>query len=379
MIKVGIERFLEVKSLFEGERVGLITNPTGVLKDFTSTIDILADHTDLRALYAPEHGVRGDLQAGERLETYTDEKTGVPVYSLYGATKKPTAEMLSDIDVLCFDIQDVGARFYTYIYTMAYAMMAAKENGKRFIVFDRPNPVGGEVVEGNILDLDFRSFVGYYELPQRHGLTVGELANYFNQKYEIGCDLEVVEMEGYIRAMHYDILERPWVMPSPNIPTTDTLYAFLATCVFEGTNLSEGRGTARPFHIIGAPWLDHETVIKKINAYDLPGVMFRPLYFTPTFQKHKGELCRGIELHITDKFLFNPVETGFILLYLIRETNDAFAFNAPYKEGMHPMIDLLTGTDSIRKHTIDIEALRKKIREDAVRFKAEKVSYHIYE
>ncbi len=379
MFKVGIERFLDEKAFFEGKRVGLITNPTGVTSDFESTIDILNQHTDLRALYAPEHGVRGDLQAGVRLENYTDEKTGVPVYSLYGKQKKPSANMLEDIDVLCFDIQDVGARFYTYIYTMAYAMMAAKEHGKQMVVFDRPNPVDAVHVEGNILNLNFRSFVGYYELPARHGLTTGELAKLFNEKYEINCDLKVVEMEGYMRSMDYDLLERPWVMPSPNIPTTSSLYAYLATCIFEGTNLSEGRGTAKPFHVIGSPWLKAESLATKLNNFGLKGVSFRPLYFTPSFSKHAGSLCQGIELHIFDRYRFEPVKTGMVMLYMIRDLHEAFSFNAPYKEGMHPMFDLLTGTDVIRKETMSLSALIKWMDQDAKAFKKEKVRYHIYD
>lgn len=379
MFKVGIENIDQHLHIFKNKKVGLITNPTGVNRAFKSTIDILKEKTDLVSLYAPEHGVRGDLQAGVRLENYVDDETGCMVYSLYGKDKKPSYDMLKDIDVLCFDIQDVGARFYTFIYTMAYAMMAAKEFGKKFVVFDRPNPVGGIEVEGNILDLKFRSFVGYYPLVQRYGLTVGELAFMFNQAYDINCDLEVVKMSDYDRTKDYRALNHPWVLPSPNIPQMDFTYAYLATCYFEGTNLSEGRGTTTPFNVIGAPWLKSREVIKKLNEKNLPGVLFRTMYFTPTFSKHKDELCEGIELYIFDKKAFKPIKTGYTLLYLISEMHEEFKFLPPYKEGMNPMIDLLTGDDFIRTKRLSLDEVLEKIDHDSSVFKQMKGTYHIYE
>ena len=230
MITVGIERLQEYKQLFKGKRVGLITNPTGINREFTSTIDLLHQETNLVSLFSPEHGVRGDLQAGERLTDYVDEKTGCMVFSLYGATKKPTKEMMDTIDILAFDIQDVGARFYTFLYTMAYGLMACKEFDKPYVVFDRPNPVNGMDVEGNRLDLAFSSFVGNYELPQRYGLTIGELALYLNEELDIKADLHVVKMTDYKRTMTYKETEFPWVFPSPNIPTMDTPFYYLSTC-----------------------------------------------------------------------------------------------------------------------------------------------------
>ncbi len=379
MFKVGIENIDQHLNLFENKKVGLITNPTGVNRQFKSTIDILKEKTDLVALYAPEHGVRGDLQAGVRLENYLDEETGCKVYSLYGKDKKPSYEMLEGIDVLCFDIQDVGARFYTFIYTMAYAMMAAKEFDKKFVVFDRPNPVGGIEVEGNILDLNYRSFVGYYPLVQRYGLTIGELAHMFNEAYEINCDLEVIKMTGYDRTKDYRDLDHPWVLPSPNIPQMDSTYTYLATCYFEGTNLSEGRGTTTPFNVIGAPWLKSKEVIKQLNEKKLPGVQFRRMFFTPTFSKHKDELCEGIELYITDKKVFKPIKTGFTMLYLISEMHEEFKFLPPYKEGMNPMIDLLIGDCFIRTKSLSLDEILEKLEEDSKTFKQVKGKYHIYE
>ena len=379
MFKVGIENIDLYPDLFKGKKVGLITNPTGVDRNFISTIDILKEKTELVSLYAPEHGVRGDLQAGVRLENYHDEETGCMVYSLYGQNKKPSYEMLKDIDILCFDIQDVGARFYTFIYTMAYAMMAAKEFNKKFVVFDRPNPVGGIEVEGNILDLKYRSFVGYYPLVQRYGLTIGELALMFNDRYEIGCDLEVVKMSGYQRSFGCKDIDFPWVLPSPNIPTKASTYTYLATCYFEGTNVSEGRGTTKPFSFIGAPWLKSGEVIKKLNDTRLEGVKFRKVFFTPTFSKHKDELCEGIEVVVTNDKTFKPVKTGFTMLHYISNMHDEFKFLPPYKEGMNPMIDLLNGDDFMRTKRLSLEEINQKLEEDSRIFKDLKGKYHLYD
>ena len=379
MIKLGIERIDEYLDLFKGKKVGLITNPTGVDSNFKSTIDILSELTDLVYLYSPEHGVRGDLQAGVRLEDYVDKKTGCKVYSLYGKNKKPTYEMVKDIDVLCFDIQDVGARYYTYIYTMAYVMSAAVEFDKEVIVFDRPNPVGGEVVEGNILDLKFRSFVGYYPLVQRYGLTIGELATLFNQEYGINCKLKVIKMENYSRNMYFENTELSFVNPSPNIPSTESTFAYLATCIFEGTNVSEGRGTTKPFSIIGAPWLDVDNLLISLEKKELIGVKFRKLFFTPTFSKHSGELCEGIEMFITNKDGFEPVKTGFTLMYLIKESNKKFEFIKPYKVGMNPMIDLLVGDDFLSNNKLNLEEVLEKISNDSKAFESMKVRYHLYD
>jgi uncharacterized protein YbbC (DUF1343 family) len=287
--------------------------------------------------------------------------------------------MLKDIDILCFDIQDVGARFYTFIYTMAYAMMAAKEFNKKFVVFDRPNPVGGVEVEGNILDLKYRSFVGYYPLVQRYGLTIGELAVMFNDAYNIGCDLEVVKMSGYQRADDYQKIDFPWVLPSPNIPTKASTYIYLATCYFEGTNVSEGRGTTKPFSFVGAPWLKSNEVIAKLNGAKLEGVKFRKLYFTPTFSKHKDELCEGIEVVVSNYETFKPIKTGFAMLHYISNMHDEFKFLPPYKEGMNPMIDLLNGDNFMRTKRLSLEEIYQKLDEDSKAFKEMKGKYHLYD
>ncbi|WHZ00250.1 DUF1343 domain-containing protein [Peribacillus simplex] len=323
-VSPGIEVLLkEEKDVLSGKKVGLITNPTGIDSKLTSIVDLLNDDPDinLTALFGPEHGVRGDAQAGASVEYYIDEKTGLPVYSLYGKTKKPTPEMLKDVEVLVFDIQDVGTRYYTYIYTMAYAMEAAKENDIPFIVLDRPNPQGGESVDGPVLEPEFSSFVGLYPIPLKHGMTVGELATLFNKEFKIGADLKVIKMKGWKRDMDYDETGLPFVLPSPNMPTVSTTFVYPATGLIEGTNVSEGRGTTKPFELIGAPYINSDELAGKLNALRLPGVKFRAASFTPTFSKHAGKLSHGVEIYITDREEFKAVPTG---LHIIKTIQDLY-------------------------------------------------------
>ncbi len=379
MVKLGIDKLLENKELFNHARVGLITNPTGLDSNLISTVDNLNKHTNLVAIFAPEHGVRGEIQAGVKVDDYIDKETGIKVYSLYGKNKKPSKEMMNQIDVLAFDIQDVGARYYTYIYTMAYALMACKENGKKMIVFDRPNPVNASKVEGGILDLNFRSFVGYYPIVERYGLTIGELALLFNKEYHINADLEVIKMENYEREMDYYDTSLPFILPSPNIPTIDTTYLYLATCLFEGTNLSEGRGTTKPFSIVGSPFFQADRVLEELDKYEIKGVLFRKLFFTPTFSKWNGELCEGIELILTDKLTFKPVSTGRILFDSVRKLHSELTFIEPFKKGNPHFIDFLYGSDELRKHTKSLEEQLMQIKEDTIEFTTIKRRYHIYE
>ncbi len=378
MITLGIERLAEYRHLFAGKRVGLITNPTGVTSDFTATIDLLHNQTDLVALFAPEHGVRGDIQAGVRFTDYIDDATGIPVYSLYGDTKEPTAAMMAKIDIMAFDIQDVGLRFYTYLYTLANALKACAEHHVPMVVFDRPNPLGGDVVEGIIIDADCTSFVGNYGLVQRYALTIGEFARYVNDTAGFHAELHVVPMTGYRRAMDYAATGLPWVLPSPNIPTMESPLYYAATCLFEGTNVSEGRGTTKPFQIIGCPDLDVDTLLRILKQDNLPGVMFRKLHFTPTFSKYAGTLCSGVELYVTDPQAFRPVRTGLTLLKRIEQTHPAFAFLPPYKAGHHPMIDLLTGNENVRKG-VDLATIIRALNDDTARFAERKRRYHLYE
>ncbi|WP_129721756.1 exo-beta-N-acetylmuramidase NamZ family protein [Xylanivirga thermophila] len=379
-VKNGIDIIRDNKNKIEGLRIGLITNYTGVDESLNSTIDILNKVGRLVCLFSPEHGVRGNFQAGAHVPDYIDEKTGIKVYSLYGDIKKPTGRMIKDIDTIIFDMQDVGVRFYTYLYTMAYAMQSAKEFDKKFIVLDRPNPIGGMKVEGNILDSKFSSFVGMYPIPVRYGLTIGELAMLLNQEFGIGCDLEVVKIAGWQRRMYFDDTQLNFIAPSPNIPNVDTAILYAGTCFFEGTNVSEGRGTTQPFQIIGAPWIDCYHLAEELNALNLEGAIFRPHYFTPTFSKYKGELCRGVQIHITDREAIEPFKIGIYLISKIYENYDEFEFLPPYKEGGRCFFDLLAGTNKLRKSVIDgtIEDYIEECKEDLKKFKNIRREYMIY-
>jgi uncharacterized protein YbbC (DUF1343 family) len=323
-LRLGVEVLLEDQlELLEGKRVGLITNPTGVTSDLTHTIDALIAGEeeggyDVTALYGPEHGVRGGVPAGAYVASYTDERTGLPVYSLYGPTRTPSAEMLADVDVLIFDIQDIGARFYTYIWTMYYAMQASAEHGKQFVVLDRPNPLGDRM-DGPVLDYPaITSFVGLREIPLQHGLTVGELAQLFNAEFlETPADLHVVEMEGYDAGEIVDDWDLPWVLPSPNIPTRETAIVYPGTGLIESINVSEGRGTTTPFLWFGAPFIDETesyALAADLNSRGLPGVTFRPMSATPSASKHLGKFSGGVQIHVLDAAAYAPVPTGLHVL-----------------------------------------------------------------
>ncbi|WP_313131071.1 exo-beta-N-acetylmuramidase NamZ family protein [Anaerocolumna sp.] len=379
-MKLGIDQIDKYMYLFEGKRVGLITNPTGVNSELESTIDILHRKVNLVRLFSPEHGVRGDIQAGETVENYVDESTSLPVITLYGKNKKPSKEMLEDIDILAMDIQDVGSRLYTYLYTMSYCMQGCAQFGKTFVLFDRPNPIGGESVEGNMIQERFTSFVGLHPITYRYGLTIGELAEFFNKEFHIQCDLKVIPMEGWTRSMFYEDTNLAWILPSPNMPTVDTAFVYNATCIFEGTNISEGRGTAKPFEFVGAPWLNAGRLAEVMNDLKLEGVAFRPAYFTPTFSKHVNELCRGIQLHVTNRRTFCAVKTGLHLLEEIkRMSGEKFQFLPAFSEKGKPMIDYNTGSDYIRTQDFSAKEVYEQWKKEEEEFKHRKVKYHIYE
>lgn len=378
-VSPGIEVLLkDEKNVLSGKKVGLITNPTGIDSKLTSIVDLLHDDPDinLTALFGPEHGVRGDAQAGASVEYYIDEKTGLPVYSLYGKTKKPTPEMLKDVEVLVFDIQDVGTRYYTYIYTMAYAMEAAKENDIPFIVLDRPNPQGGESVDGPVLEPEFSSFVGLYPIPLKHGMTVGELATFFNKEYKIGADLKVIKMKGWKRDMDYDDTGLPFVLPSPNMPTVSTTFVYPATGLIEGTNVSEGRGTTKPFELIGAPYINSDELAGKLNALRLPGVKFRAASFTPTFSKHAGKLSHGVEVYITDREEFKAVPTG---LHIIKTIQDLYPGDFEFLAANN--FNLLIGNGWIMsriKEGSTVNEILKEYQERQDAFKKVRKNYLLY-
>lgn len=379
MVLNGIDRLKKENFGLKETRLGLITSPTGVCRDLSSSIDMLYESYTLKALYSPEHGVRGDIAAGGRVDTYIDRRTGLPVYSLYGGENRPQEGMLDDIDALLIDVQDIGSRYYTYISTMRNCMEACARAGKTFVVLDRPNPVGGVAVEGNRLDTAFASFVGIAPIPQRYGLTIGELALLFNREYRIGCDLKVIPMEGWKRSLYYDQTDLLWINPSPNIPGMDAALLYSGTCLFEGTSLSEGRGTTKPFEMIGAPWIDAEKLAEKLNLKKLPGVIFRPVYFRPSASKHKGELCAGVQAHIVSRRELDSVAVGLAMLSVMREMSGGqFQWLPPNKEKGNYFIDLLAGTDILRK-SMDVDGYLKKCKSDSEEFKKIRKAYFLYE
>ena len=346
-VRPGIETFLaDVPARLRGTRVGLITNQSGIDRAGTPDIDLIARHPDLRlvALFAPEHGIRGTVEAGERIQDETDPRTGVPIYSLYGSgDRSPTPEMLRDVDVLIYDLQEVGGRTWTYVSAMALSMHAAARKGIPFVVLDRPNPIGGEIVEGALLDPRFASFVGMYPIPARHGMTVGELATLFNRAHGIGADLIVARVENWRRSQWLDETGLPWVNPSPNLRSLAALTSYPGSVYFEGTNLSEGRGTDRPFEQIGAPWLDAPRVAAAMNAMGLPGIRFEPITMpvAATAGKFPGQTIPAIRFVVTDRQAYRPVRTSLLLIDEIRRRHpDDFAWTRT--------IDRLTGSDRVR-------------------------------
>lgn len=346
-VRPGIETFLaDVPARLRGKRVGLITNHTGIDRARTPDIDLIARHPHLRlvALLAPEHGIRGTVEAGEPIQDERDPGTGVPIHSLYQSEDRgPTPEMLRDVDVLVYDLQEVGGRTWTYVSTMALSMQAAARKGIPFVVLDRPNPIGGEIVEGALLDPRFRSFVGMYPIPARHGMTVGELATLFNQAHGIGSDLVVARVEGWRRSQWQDETGLPWVNPSPNLRSLAALTSYPGSVYFEGTSVTEGRGTDRPFEQVGAPWLDAPRVAATMNAMGLPGIRFEAITMpvAPTAAKHPGQTIPAIRFVVTDRRAYRPVRTSLLLIDEIRRQHPRdFAWTGT--------IDRLTGSDRVR-------------------------------
>jgi len=359
-VRIGLERLLDGpdRSLIAGRRVGLVCNPASVDAGLRHVADLFAQHSKLKltALFGPQHGFRSDVQDNMIETGHGDDCTRrVPVYSLYSETREPTRAMLDGVEVLVIDLQDVGSRIYTFIYTMANCLVAARKHGVKVVVCDRPNPISGggsNAVEGPMLEPGYESFVGQYPIPMRHGMTMGELARLFNTEFGIGADLEVIAMEGWRRDMYFDATGLPWVIPSPNMPTLDTAIVYPGTVLFEGTNLSEGRGTTRPFELVGAPWPIAERFAEQMNHAGLPGVRFRPAVFEPTFQKHARTTCAGCQIHVLDRRTFKPVETGAALIAAFRAAGpDTFAWrNPPYEYEHDKMpIDILAGSSELRE------------------------------
>ena len=362
MIEVGLSvLFREQSGFIEGQSIGLITNQTGIDSQFRSNLTLFAEHpkVELAAIFSPEHGILGNAQAGIQIASASGKGGQIPIHSLYGETRQPTPEMLDGIDALVYDIQDVGSRFYTYISTLLRAMSAAAANRVDFIVLDRPNPIRGDSVEGNLLQPAFRSFVGETAIPIRHGMTVGELAQFCQAELDAAPSLRlhVVPMHGWRRGMWYDQTGLPWVPPSPNMPTVETATLYPGTCLIEGTNLSEGRGTTKPFEWIGAPWIDPERWGDTLNNLCLPGVHFRPIHFTPTFSKYVDQACHGVQVHVTDRTQFKPVDVGLHLIATAqRDYSDQFKF---IKNRGRYFFDLLAGTDTLRLRLMARESATK--------------------
>ncbi|MDO8678987.1 MAG: DUF1343 domain-containing protein [Acidobacteriota bacterium] len=338
----------------KGRRVGIVSNPASVDAGFQHIVDLLLAAPDVTvgAIFGPQHGFRSDLQ-DNMIETPhgNDCQRRVPVFSLYSETREPTAEMLAGIDALVIDLQDIGARIYTYIYTMANCLRACAKHGVDVIVCDRPNPIGGRDVEGPMLVPGYESFVGQFPIPMRHGMTIGELARFFNKHFTINAPLEVIDMEGWSRGIYGDATGLPFVMPSPNIPTLDSAIVYPGTVLFEGTMASEARGTTRPFELVGAPWVEAEKFAASMNARKLPGVHFRAAVFEPTFQKHAKKTCGGCQIHVLDRQTFKPVLTGVALIDQIRAAGPSeFAWRKPPYEYEHDKepIDILAGSSALR-------------------------------
>jgi len=387
-VTTGLERLLGPDiDLVAGKSIGLIANPTTVDRSLSHAIDRLhgRKEVELQRLFGPEHGLRATAQDLEEVDDGADPVTGLPVLSLYGPTRVPTQEMLEGLDAVVFDIQDIGSRYYTYIWTMAHAMEACARDGVECIVLDRPNPIGGVEVEGNLIEGSHLSFVGLYSIPNRHGMTSGELACLLKAEFGIDCALTVVELQGWKRSEWFDETDLPWVLPSPNMPTLDTATVYPGACLIEGTNLSEGRGTTRPFETIGAPWLDAERFARALSEERLPGVAFRPVCFVPTFQKFAGELCHGVQQHVVDRHAYRPVRTGYAILRAARQQSEAdFAWRPPpYEyELERPAIDILSGSADIRKmleEGVPVSDIEESWQVDLSRFKTVRERYLLYE
>jgi uncharacterized protein YbbC (DUF1343 family) len=384
-VQLGSER-LESAQL-SGQRVGVVSNPASIDNSFTHIVDRLTSLPGVRvtAIFGPQHGFHSDVQEN-MIETdhARDERRRIPVYSLYSNTREPTAEMLAEVDVLVLDLQDVGTRIYTYIYTMAHCLAAARKHGVRVVVCDRPNPIGGLDVEGPMLRPGFESFVGMYPIPMRHGMTIGELARLLNDRFGIGANLDVLAMRGWERGMYFDDTHVPWVLPSPNLPTLESAIVYPGTVLFEGTSVSEGRGTTRPFELVGAPGIDAERFADRMNRLGLPGAHFRPVVFEPTFHKHARRTCGGCQIHVLNRETFEPVLAGVALTAAFRAADPSgFLWRQPPYEYEHVKLpfDILAGSAELREQIeagTPIPAIRESWQRETAAFDALRQSYLLY-
>jgi len=356
MIKTGIESLATAPpDWLQDKRLGLLCNQGSTDHCFRHSRDIVNAVLpgQLKCLFSPQHGFFVDKQDNMIESSHmTDRVTGLPLFSLYGETRKPDSEMCDLLDVLLIDLQDVGTRVYTFIHTMAYCLEAAARFGKKVVVLDRPNPIGGELLEGNLVEDDCRSFVGLFPIPMRHGLTIGEMARLFNEHFGINADLEVIKMEGWQRWMYFDDTGLPWVFPSPNMPGFATALVYPGQVIWEGTTVSEGRGTCLPFELFGASYLEHDRLLATVDQTDLAGCLLRPVAFEPTSNKYQGRLCNGFHLHVTDRRLFRPYRTSLALMGgLIKLFGDQFGYKEPPYEYEYEKlpIDMILGSREVRE------------------------------
>lgn len=380
MVLNGLDHLADAAPWLRGRRLGLITSTSGITRTLAPGIDAIHSQFPLTALFGPEHGVRGDHDAGATVETYTDPATGLPVYSLYRKdSQHMTPEMLDLVDTVIYDIQDIGARFYTYISTLLYVMRDCAAAGKELVVLDRINPLGGKI-EGGMLQPGFESFVGVYPLTTRYGLTPGEFARLANEEQHIGCTLHVLPVQGWRRKMLFPETGLTWMMPSPAIPHFETALLYPGVCLAEATNLSEGRGTSAPFELIGAPFINGAALTTRMNALKLPGVAFTAAYFTPRASKHANQRCEGVHIHLTDTKAFDTIRTGTALLYAIREMySAAFALRQPENEHALLPINRLTGSDVLAGEWPDFDALMTRWERESAAFKARAAKAYLYE
>ena len=386
MISIGLEKLKDADLSLRGKRLGLLCNQASTDSRLRHSRDVILDlyPEQLTCLFSPQHGFFSEKQDNMIESDHgTDPVSGLPVYSLYGEKRKPDAQMFSLIDVLLIDIVDVGTRVYTFLYTMAYCMEAAAEQGVQIVVLDRPNPIGG-TVEGNVLQEDCSSFVGLYPIPMRHGMTFAELARMINSEYSIGADLQVVPMEGWLPAMGFRDTGFPWIAPSPNMPSPETALVYPGQVIWEGTNCSEGRGTTLPFEFVGAPFWKHEAILKRLAATELPGCFLRPLVFQPTSGKWAGEVCVGFQIHVTDTVTFMPYRTSLALLQAVMlEYPDDYAYKEPpyeYEFERLPM-DLILGDSALRKDLeagVSVSLLEKQWQPELMEFKQIRKKYLLY-
>jgi len=368
-VKTGLDHLIEVKESLRDLEVGLVVNHTSLTGDFTHLIEVAKNYARKIVVFAPEHGLSGALPPGATYTNYFDEDYSVEVYSLYGETREPPQDIVSSLDCLIYDIQDIGVRCYTYISTLYYCIKSAGKTSTPIYVLDRPNPLTGSTIEGPLVKEEYISFIGIAPIPMRYGLTAGELAEYFNTKYSLGAEVQVYPLEGWKREMWFDETGLYWIPPSPNIPTLTTALIYVGSVLIEGTNLSEGRGTTKPFEYIGAPWIKPVDLAKKMNKLNLPGVFFRPVRFTPYTSKYSGKNCGGVHVCVVNRNTFKPIETILHLIKLIK--NDYSEFEWIKRRGEY-FFDLLTGGNKVRlmlEQNCSVEEIAASWRSDLMKFK----------